>query len=77
MARRNNVREIFDPMRAYPDMMGVKDMQELAGMGYATALAFIQTHGGVQIGHGKTAPWKVHKELVRKALNIPRVVEIS
>lgn len=77
MARRNNVREIFDPMRAYPDMLSVSDIRQLVNCSENTALSFMAKYGGVRLGEGKRAHWRIHKEVVRKVLNIPRVVEIS
>lgn len=73
MARR--VINLLDPLRDYPDMMGVQDICELAGCGRTAASRFIRENGGVAINPGSGREvWKIHKEYVRKALNIPQCI---
>ena len=69
---------LMDPMREWPDMMSVKDICEFANIGQTAATNFIQSHGGVKVTDGGVrSSWRIHKEYVRKAFNVPRTVEIS
>lgn len=77
MAKRTKVMEMFDPLRGYPEMLKVPDLMQLANCSENTALQMMAKLGGVRIGEGKRAHWRLHKEIARKALNIPRVVEIG
>ena len=70
--------QMMDPMREWPEMMSVKDIQEFAGIGQTAATTFIQKHGGVKVTEGGVrSSWRIHKEHVRKAFNVPRRVEIG
>lgn len=77
MARRGKRDDIFmilDPLRDYPEMMGAKDIAAFAGISETSALLWIQRNGGVAVIKGKQRNvWKIHKEYVRQAFNLPRV----
>ncbi len=71
--RDDNVFLILDPLRGYPEMMSVDDIAEFAGIGRTSATTFIQKNGGVKvISGGKRSSWRIHKEYVRRAFNLPR-----
>lgn len=70
--------QFLDPMREWPDMMSVKDVQAFAGLGQTAATNFIQRNGGVKVTEGGVrSSWRIHKEHVRRALNVPRQIEIG
>lgn len=70
--------QLLDPMRDWPDMMSVKDIMEFAGIGQTAATTFIQNHGGVKVTEGGVrSSWRIHKEHVRKAFNVPRTIEVG
>ena len=75
MARKgnNNLFSVLDPLRGYPEMMSPRDVAEFAGIGLTTATAFVQRNGGVKVtAGGKRSSWRIHKEYVRQAFNLPR-----
>lgn len=68
--------QIMDPMRSWPDMMSVQDVMAFANLGQTAATNFIQRNGGVKVTEGgKRSSWRIHKEYVRKAFNVPRFVD--
>lgn len=76
MARRKT-ESIFaglDPLSGYPEMMSAQDIAEFAGIAEASALKWIQEHGGVIVVKGKVRnTWRIAKEYVRRGFNLPRI----
>ena len=69
---------MLDPMRDWPDMMSVKDVAQFAGIGITAATNFIQRNGGVKVTEGGVrSSWRIHKEYVRKAFNVPFRVDMG
>ena len=72
---KNNVFAILDPLREYAEMMSVQDVAEFAGISEQSAMKFVQEHGGVIVVKGKIRNvWRIHKEYVRQAFNVPKVI---
>ena len=64
----------LDPLWEYPEMMSAKDIAEFSGISESSALLWIQRNGGVILIKGqKRNGWKVHKEYVRRAFNLPPI----
>lgn len=78
MARKAKKDQIFaplDPLWKYPEMMSVQDVAEFAGIGATCATTFVQRNGGVKVIEGaKRSVWRIHKEYVRKAFNLPQAI---
>ena len=73
-AKRDQIFAPLDPLWNYPEMMSAKDIAEFAGIGESTALTWIQKNGGIIVVKGqKRNTWRIHKEYVRKAFNLPRI----
>ena len=75
--RRSKQADMFmalDPLGGYPEMMAVLDVAEFAGISQGCARKWVQENGGVIVTHGKQRDtWRIHKEYVRKAFNVPRI----
>ena len=73
--KREDIFAPMDPLWGYPDMMSPKDVADFAGISESAARAWVQQHGGVIVIKGqKRDTWRIHKDNVRKGLNLPRAV---
>lgn len=74
-AKKADLFDILDPLRGYAEMMSVDDVAEFAGLGKTSAATWIQHNGGIKMqlgGTGQRYTWRIHKEYVRRAFNLPR-----
>ena len=75
MKKKDNVFSPLDPLWGYPDMMSPQDVADFAGISESAARAWVQKNGGVIVIKGKKRDtWRIHKDYVRKGMNLPKAV---